>query len=249
VAGIIAKKGRHNVTKIKFENVTESLSVPSFYMAYRELGDKHKLWDKGLEELACFFDSLSLKNLRRVLIAFGVRAILTDEDRAEFYAGGFPGLLLLDVSVPRHALEDTKDGHMYVCPHCNRGVDADWLDGAGVSLLATLYVAQTVERIKKSVVEFCMVQPLEVCFPYSGKKRWHEADVQRILAEQLIADKLGFPEIIRPEELKQLIAKLTDMYGFDIEKWAETRARNIKQGVEREANFYAYKKVDREGEP
>ena len=237
------------MTKIKFENVTESLSVPSFYMAYRELGDKHKLWDKGLEELACFFDSLSPKNLRRVLIAFGVRVILTDEDRAEFYAGGFPGLLLLDVSVPRHALEDTKDGHMYVCPHCNRGVDADWLDGAGVSLLATLYVAKTVERIKKSVVEFCMVQPLEVCFPYSGKKRWHEADVQRILAEQVIANKLGFPEIIRPEELKQLIAKLTDMYGFDIEKWAETRARNIRQGVEREPNFYAYKKVDREGEP
>ena len=237
------------MTKIKFENVTESLSVPSFYMAYRELGDKHKLWDKGLEELSCFFDSLSPKNLRRVLIAFGVRVILTDEDRAEFYAGGFPGLLLLDVSVPRHALEDTKDGHMYVCPHCNRGVDADWLDGAGVSLLATLYVAQTVERIKKSVVEFCMVQPLEVCFPYSGKKRWHEADVLRIVVENVVAAKLGLPDVVPPELSAQVADLLANKLGFDIEKWAETRARNIRQGVEPEPNFYAYKKVDREGEP
>ena len=236
------------MTKIRFENVTESLSVPSFYMAYRELGDKHKLWNKDMDDLVDFFDSLSPKNLRRVLIAFGIRVILSDEDKAEFYAGGFPGLLLLDVTVPLDALGDTANGHVYICPHCNRGVDADWLDGAGVSLLATLYVAETVERIKKSVVEFCMVQPLEVCFPYGGGKQWHEADVLRIVAEHVVAVKLGLPEIVPPELSRQVADLLANQLGLDIEKWAEIRARNIRQGIEPEPNFFGYKKVDEENE-
>lgn len=234
------------MSKIRFENVTESLSVPSFYMAYRELGDKHKLWNKGLDGLVDFFNSLSPKNLRRVLVAFGIRVILTNEEKAEFYAGEFPGLLMLDVPIPPDALEDTANGHMYICPHCNRGVDADWLDGAGVSLLATLYVAETVERIKKSVVEFCMVQPLEVCFPYSGRRQWHEVDVLRIMAEQVVAAKLSLPEIVPPELSRQVADILASKLGFDIEKWAETRARNIRQGIEPEPDFYGYKRVDQE---
>ena len=56
----------------------------------------------------------------------------------------------------------------------------------------------------------------------------------------MITDKLGLPEIIHPEELKRLIAKLTDMYGFDIGRWAEMRARNIRQGIEPEPDFYCY---------
>ena len=103
------------MAKIKFENITEGLSVPAFYMAYRELGDKYKLWGKGLEELVPFFDNLSAKNLRRVLIAFGIRAILNDQDRALFYAGGEPGLLLLDFAVPVEALKG-ESGRMY-CAH------------------------------------------------------------------------------------------------------------------------------------
>jgi len=155
--------------RIKFEDVTESLSVPSFYMAYRELADKHKLWDKSLDELVDFFDSLSPKDVRRVLRAFGIRVILTEEGKAEFYAGGSPGLLLLDIPIPRRASENTKDERMYVCTHCNRGVDAEWLDSASVSVLATLYAPETAERIKKSVAEFCLIQPIDVSFPYSGK--------------------------------------------------------------------------------
>jgi len=234
--------------RIKFEDVTESLSVPSFYIAYRELGDKHKLWDKPLDKLVDFFDSLSAKDVRRVLKAFGIRVILTEEDKAEFYAGGSPGLLLLDIPIPEDVLDNSGTGHMYVCPHCNRGVDADWLDIAGVSVLATLYAAETAERIKKSVVEFCMIQPIDVSFPYSGKKRWHEADILRIMVENVLAEKLGLPEIVPASLSKQVAEKLTNRLGFDIERWAETRARNIRQGIEPEPYFYGYKKVDEGGE-
>lgn len=234
------------MTKVRFENITESLSVPAFYMAYRELGDRYKLWGMSLEELVPFFDNLSAKNLRRVLIAFGIRAILNDEDRVAFYAGGVPGLLLLDVAVPAEALEGNS-GRMYVCPHCNRGVDAGFLDRTGVSLLATLYVAQAVERLTKQVVEFCMIQPIDICFPYSGKKGWHEADIQRILVEQVLAEKLGLPQILSSEQSRELISRLTSQLGFDIEKWAETRARNIRQGIEPEPDFYGYKKIDENG--
>ena len=234
------------MAKIKFENVSEGLSVPAFYMAYRELGDTHKLWGKGLEELVPFFDNLSATSLRRVLIAFGIRAILNDQDRALFYAGGVPGLLLLDVTVPAEALNG-KSGRMYICRHCNRGVDAGFLDRTGVSLLATLYVAQAVERLTKQVVEFCMIQPIDVCFPYSGKKGWHEADIQRILVEQVLAEKLGLPKILSPEKSKELASRLTNQLGFDIEKWAETRARNIRQGIEPEPDFYGYKRIGENG--
>jgi len=234
------------MAKIKFENTTEGLSVPAFYMAYRALGDKYKLWGKGLEELVPFFDNLSSKNLRRVLIAFGINVILNDQDRALFYAGGVPGLLLLDVTVPAEVLNG-KSGRMYICPHCNRGVDAGFLDRAGVSLLATLYVAQAVERLTKQVVEFCMIQPIDVCFPYSGKKGWHEADIQRILVEQVLAEKLGLPQILSSEQLREFIGRLTNQLGFDIELWAETRARNIRQGIEPEPDFYGYKRIDENG--
>lgn len=234
------------MAKIRFENVAEGLSVPAFYVAYRELGDKYKLWGKGLEELVPFFDNLSAKNLRRVLIAFGIRAILNDQDRALFYAGGEPGLLLLDFAVPAEALKG-ESGRMYMCPHCNRGVDAGFLDRAGVSLLATLYVAQSVEKLTKQVVEFCMIQSIDVCFPYSGKKGWHEADIQRILVEQVLAEKLGLPQILSSEQSREFISKLTNQLGFDIEKWAETRARNIRQGIEPEPDFYGYKRVDENG--
>jgi len=233
------------MAKIKFENITEGLSVPAFYMAYRELGDKYKLWGKRLEELVPFFDNLSAKSLRRVLVAFGIRAIIND-DRIAFYAGGVPGLLLLDITVPTEALNG-KSGRMYICPHCNRGVDAGFLDRTGVSLLATLYVAQAVERLTKQVVEFCMIQPIDICFPYSGKKGWHEADIQRILVEQVLAEKLGLPQILSSEQSKEFISRLTNQLGFDIEKWAETRARNIRRGIEPEPDFYGYKRIDENG--
>ena len=233
------------MAKIKFENITEGLSVPAFYMAYRELGDKYKLWGKRLEELVPFFDNLSAKSLRRVLVAFGIRAIIND-DRIAFYAGGVPGLLLLDITVPTEALNG-KSGRMYICPHCNRGVDAGFLDRTGVSLLATLYVAQAVERLTKQVVEFCMIQPIDICFPYSGKKGWHEADIQRILVEQVLAEKLGLPQILSSEQSKEFISRLTNQLGFDIEKWAETRARNIRRGIEPEPDFYGYKRIDDNG--
>jgi len=234
--------------RIKFENVTESLSVPSFYMAYRELGDKHKLWNKPLDELVDFFDSLSPKDVRRVLKAFGIRVILTEEDKAEFYAGGSPGLLLLDIPIPRDVLDNTGGRHVYLCPHCNRGVDAGWLDSAGLSVLATLYAAETAGRIKKSVVEFCMIQPIDISFPYSGKNHWHEADILRIMVENVLAEKLGLPEIVPADLSKQVTQKLADRLGFDIERWAETRARNIRQGIEPEPDFYGYKQVDEGGE-
>jgi len=233
------------MAKIKFEHINEGLSVPAFYMAYRELGDKYKLWGKRLEELVPFFDNLSAKSLRRVLVAFGIRAIIND-DRIAFYAGGVPGLLLLDITVPTEALNG-KSGRMYICPHCNRGVDAGFLDRTGVSLLATLYVAQAVERLTKQVVEFCMIQPIDICFPYSGKKGWHEADIQRILVEQVLAEKLGLPQILSSEQSKEFISRLTNQLGFDIEKWAETRARNIRRGIEPEPDFYGYKRIDENG--
>jgi len=65
--------------KIKFEKVRESLSVPSFYLAYREPGQKYGLFGKYLKELSDFFGVLSSKNLRRDFIAFGLR-IVVDED-------------------------------------------------------------------------------------------------------------------------------------------------------------------------
>ena len=234
--------------KIHFENVTESLSVPTFHIAYRELGDKHKLWGRDLDELAAFFGGLFSKSRRKVLIAFGMRVILTDEDKAEFYAGGFPGLLLLDIPIPPEAFRVPKGSPVYTCPHCNRAVDASWLDSAGVSLLATLYTANMPERIKKSVVEFCMVQSLEVCFPYSEKGRWHEADIFRIIVENVVAEKLGLPPVAPPVLSKQAAERFTKQVGFDIERWAETRARNIRQGIEPEPKFFAYKKVDEENE-
>jgi len=232
------------MTKITFENVSEALSVPAFYMAYRELGDKYKLWGKNLRDLADFFDNLSAKNLRHILRAFGIRVILTDGNRAAFYAGGMSGLLLIDIPVPPEAMQPKKGRAVYVCPHCKRSVDTEFLDEAAVTTLATLYADETVERIRKRVVEFYMVQPIEVCFPYAGRKQWHEADVIRILVESILAKELGFPDICAPEDFAKMCSLLTEQLGFDIKKWAEVRARNIRQGIEPMPNFYGYKRVE-----
>jgi catechol 2,3-dioxygenase-like lactoylglutathione lyase family enzyme len=226
--------------KIKLDRVRESLSVPSFYMAYRELGQKYGLFCKNLEKLIDFFSALSSKNLRRIFIAFGLHVIVDEDYQVAFYVGGDPGLLVVKTEVPPEARQPGK--YTYECPHCGRVVDGEFLDDSGVAALAGLYVDPA--RVQKIVVEFLMVQPLEVSFPYSGKKQWHEEDVLRIVAEHAITVKLGLPEMLPPEESRQVIELLTDQLGFDVEKWAETRARNIKQGIEPEPDFYGYKRVD-----
>lgn len=228
------------MVKIKLERVRESLSVPSFYIAYRELGQKYGLFGKNSEAVVDFFSGLSSKNLRRIFVAFGLRVIVDEDYQVAFYVGGDPGLLVVETGEPRETRQAGK--YAYECPHCGRVIDGEFLDTCGVAALAGLYIDEA--RVKKLVVEFCMVQPLEVCFPYSGKKQWHEADVLRIVAEHVIAEKLGLPKILPPEQSRQVIELLTDQLGFDIEKWAETRARNIRQGIEPTPDFFGYKRVD-----
>jgi len=232
------------MTKITFEDVNEALSVPAFYMAYRELGDKHKLWDKDMESLVDFFGNLSSKNIRRILRAFGIEIILTEEGRATFYAGGSPGLLLIDIPIPGKALEPENGQQIYVCPHCKQSVDAQFIEEAALTTLATLYADEMPEKIRKGVAEFYMAQPIDICFPYSGRKKWHEADVTRILVESILAKELGFPDIHAPSDLDKLCNLLEKRLGFDIKRWAEIRARNIRQGIEPMPYFYGYKEVE-----
>ena len=214
--------------------------MPSFYIAYRELGEKYRLFGKNLDELVDFFDSLSSKNLRRIFVAFGFRVIVDEDYQVALYVGGDPGLLVIETEVPIKARQ--PGNYAYQCPHCGRVVDGEFLDGCGISALAGLYIDPV--RVQKRVMEFMMVQPLDICFPYSGKKRWHEEDVLRIIAEHVLAIKLELPEIVSPEQSKQVIKLLTSRLGLDVEKWAETRARNIKSGIEPTPNLYGYKWVD-----
>jgi len=64
------------------------------------------------------------------------------------------------------------------------------------------------------------------------------------MVENVLAEKLGLPEIVPAGLSKQVAEKITKRLGFDVERWAETRARNIRQGIEPEPRFYGYKKVD-----
>jgi len=222
------------VVRIELERVGEALSVPAFYIAYRELGQKYGLFGMTLNELVDFFDSLSRRNLRRVFVAFGLRVIVHDK-RVSFHVGGDNGLLVAERDIPPDAWHPNE-----------MAVDAHFLDDSAVAAVAGLYADP--DRVKKHVVEFCMVQPLEVCFPYGGKKGWHEADILRIVAENVVAAKLGLPEIAPPELSAQVTDQLANQVGFDIDRWAETRARNIRQGIEPEPDFFAYKKLDEEDE-
>lgn len=226
--------------KIKLEQVRESLSVPSFYIAYRELGEKYRLFGKNLDELVDYFDRLSSKNLRRIFVAFGLRVVVDEGYQVAFYVGGDPGLLVVKTEVPPKTRQPGE--YAFECPHCGRVIDGEFLDGCSISALAGLYTDPA--RVQKSVLEFMMVQPLDISFPYSGRKRWHEEDVLRIIAEHAIAAKLELPEIVPPEQSRQVIKLLADQLGFDVEKWAETRARNIKSGIEPIPNLYGYDWVD-----
>jgi hypothetical protein len=223
------------MVKIELENVGEGLSVPAFYIAYRELGQKYGLFGKTLNELADFLNNLSGRNLRRIFVAFGLRVIVHDE-RVSFHVGGDAGLLVAERDIPPDARRPDEPA-----------VDAHFLDDSAVAAVVGLYADP--DSVKRHVVEFCMVQPLEVCFPYGGKKQWHEAAILRIVAENVVAAKLGLPEVAPPELSSQVADLLANQLGFDIEKWAETRARNIRQGIEPEPDFFAYKKVDEENEP
>jgi len=228
--------------KAAFENLGEALSVPAFHEAYRELGNRHKLWGKGLDELVDFFSGLSGKKIRRIFRAFGLQIIVSKDDRLEIYvgAGKLPGLLAVDVPIKPEALK--VKGRAYECPCCGKALDADYMENSAISAIVCLYVDEY--RVREEVVKFCMAQPIEVCFPYAGRKRWHEADVLRIEVEGVLADKLGLPPIVSPELLKQVIAVLNEKLGFDIERWAEIRARNIREGIEPEPYFFGYKRVD-----
>ncbi len=230
------------MVKIKLERVRESLSVPSCYIAYRELGQKYGLFGKNSEAVVDFFSGLSSKNLRRIFVAFGLRVIVDEDYQVAFYVGGDPGLLVVETGVPREARQAGR--YAYECPHCGRVIDGEFLENSAVAALAGLYIDPA--RVQKLVMEFLMVQPLEVCFPYSGKKQWHEDDVLRIVVEHAIAVKLGLPEIVSPEQSRQVIELLTDQLGLDIEKWAETKARNIRQGIEPTPDFFGYKRVNEE---
>lgn len=94
------RERRLKLLKVKFENVSKVCRY------WPELGKKHKLWDKSLEELVDFFSSLPNKQLRRVYRAFGVRVFVGHDDKLRIYvgAGDFPGLLVVEAAVKPGAL-------------------------------------------------------------------------------------------------------------------------------------------------